>query len=325
MKPDLPTTPFFSGQNANHPFPLALKEALKCELHVRLCKQVLVDAAAEQERRIEELEGRHTPVDFLLAAARRPRPVTAELQAARDHLKQITESLTGMTKIEDGVVRRVETMFEDYIRESMPGYVRGLAAMEHLRDWERGLERFEQRLADYIRTLGQSRNNVVAGYDRVHRQISAAAEALVAQAQLAAQALEEEIAFVNQLSDLHDLAISGTPSARANLPKVPNASYVLWTANLRQLDIGDMQLEFDRILRLTENLKAEGIQTLREAVSQSATQHEALAHSFVLERLKQVRQNVERHWFDPAETQGIIEHLETQFCRGREIHFSFAV
>lgn len=325
MKPDLPTAHFFTGQNASHPFPLALKEALKSELHVRLCKQVLVEAAADQERTIEEIEGRHTSVDFLLAAARRPRPITAELQAARDHLKQISESLAGMTKIEEGVSRRVETMFEDYIRDSMPGYVRGLAAMEHLRDWERGLERFEQRLADYIRTLGQSRNNVVAGYDRANRQISAAAETLVAQAQLAAQALEEEIAFVNQLSDLHDLAISGTPCARANLPKVPTASYVLWTTNLRQLDIGEMQAEFDRILRLTENLKADGIQALREAIGHSATQHQTLAQSFVLERLNQVRQNVERHWFDPAETQGIIEHLETQFCRGREIHFSFAV
>ena len=325
MTPPPATAPFFAGQNPAHPFPLALKEALKSELHARLCKQVLVEAAADQERRIGEIEGRHTPVDFLLAAARRPRPITAELQEARDRLQQIAESLAGLAKIEAGVARRVETMFEDYIRETMPAYVRGLAALEHLQDWARGLARFEQRLAGYIRTLGQARNNVVAGYDRARRQMSAAADALLAEALTAAQALEDEIEFVNRLATLHEQAVADTPCVGAALPLVPAARYVRWTAELRQLDLGEMQLEFDRILRLTEDLRTEGLATLKAAIGNSAAQHEALAQSFVVERLEQTRASVERHWFDPQETQGIIEHLETQFCRGREIHFSFAV
>ena len=315
--------PPFPGYNPALPVPPLLVAALKQECQVQSCHRFLAETVEEQRKVVSRLDHQHTPVDFLLAAAGRPRAISHDLSQAQEYLRQLEASLAGMDKIVAGIGRRVESLFEDYARRCMGEYVRGLAAMEHIKDWERGLERFDQRLAAYLTMLGQTRNNAVAGYDHARKKLSPTAEELLDAARDAAARLEEEIAFVNHLADLHQQAIAGTPCAAANLPTVPVAPYASWTADLRSMDIGPMQAEFTRILTILEMLKTEGIAILKQTVGTQSTQHRTLAQSFVLDRLSRTRAHAERHWFDASTLQATISALEPQFCKGREILFDF--
>lgn len=303
--------------------PLVLSHALRDEAHVRICLGILQSAIKDTRAQIQALSAGITHMDTLYALANRPRPAFAARKALEYHCAKLDKAASAANLIEAQLAALAESLLETHVRATNPAYVKGLAAMNNWEDWTRALGRFEGRVHEFAKALGQARNGVVAGYRHTEQQISHFAEKQVGLALDAAVALESEVDFINRLSAMHLEMIAATPCATASIPTVPASPYQAWLAALIRLPIGPMQAEFARLIGELETLEKEGVNALTAAVGQCRETHSGIARSYVLQELALLRSFADQHLVNPDEAQAAIVRLEQRFFRSRMIDFEF--
>ncbi len=309
---------FFKG------LPAGLRQQLIDETYVRLCQQALEHAIPGQEALIAGLMDKRSPMDRLKEFTRRPSPLAEELEAAREELGKMQASLEALNTIWTELGQATEDQFEDLMRATNAAYIQSLATLQNIEDWKRALERFERRLNDYIRALGQARNGASTAYNHESRVISENARELLNKAIDAGALLEDDIQFANNLADVHDQVVKKANFPRAALPRIPTASYRHWTTELEKMEIAPMQTEFNRILEVIEALESEGVAILRASVAKSFEQYQGFAHGIVMTELNKMRTHADANHFDPQATTETIRRLEERFFpTGRVIHFDF--
>jgi hypothetical protein len=280
------------------------------ESHLRAAKRTIDASASEKRRQLAALRGRQTPVDYLLKLVKQPRAASLEIEQVEAMLKELEQGVGKIQRLEQRSTERLEDELDRFVRETSEEYRRGLAAVTNIADWERALERFEEKLADYLRSLGEARNTVVAGYDRENKRLGNSAIESLNHAIAAGQMLEEETKFANRIAELHRLTVSDTPCQQAFIPVIPSADYSYWTRRMPELEIGMMQKEFDRILAMCEELAKNGIAELRKAVLNTRLEQKRLAHDYISRYLGELRQYADENWHDPAQTDAIIQRIE---------------
>lgn len=304
--------------------PAGLRQQLIDETYVRLCRQALEQAIPGQEAMVNAILEKRSPMDRLKVLTRRSSPVAEELEAARAELGKMQASCEALTTIWTDLGQSTEDQFEDHMRATNAAYIQSLATLQNIEDWKRGLERFERRLNDYIRALGQARNGATTAYDRASRGISENARELLNKAIDAGALLEDDIQFANNLADVHDQVVKKAHFPRAALPRIPTASYRHWTTELEKMEIAPMQTEFNRILEVIEALESEGVAILHASVTKSFAQYQGFAQGIVMTELNKARAYADAHHFDPQLTTETIRRLEARFFpTGRMIHFDF--
>lgn len=311
----------FACQIRPDELPAMLRATLRDEVHVRACLEAMKEEVQGTQDQIAVASTKINPMDRLLALAKRPRPAFLARASLQDYLDKLQQSKEACSKIQDELTRLADGLLEAHIRATNADYVRGLAAMENLEDWTRALGRFEEKLREFLRALGQARNMVGAGYRHAEKRLSASAQEMIDLALMAAGELEAEIKFINQLSVLHRQLVAATPCATVYIPEVPGAPYQDWVRALSALAIAPMQLEFDRIIDVLEVLERDGVGQLTDSVGDSRTNHLHLAHSYVLAELAALRRFADANWFNPDETAETMGRLEKRYFRTRAIHF----
>lgn len=305
--------------------PKELKLALTEESHVRVCRTLLAERVITLQAELRKMEAKESVPQRIMALLNRPRALSVQIAEARARHERMRRSLASLEALEKAVATAADDKFENYIRETDESYIRGLAALRYVEDWKRALDRFERRLRDFIRAIGQARNGVVAGYSRETKRISPFAEELMTHARNAGHDLDSEVCFANELADMHEEFIAATPMAGTTLPRITSYEYAHWTDSLAGLDIGEMQLEFSRILKLVETLDQTGVTALREAVMRSIEAHRGKAKSFVAERLSRARKYAEVFWFDPEQAPQTVARLEQEILHRSEVSLDFEI
>lgn len=288
-----------------------LKQQLINDAHLRVARSVLEESRNDLRTRIEALEKTQSSVDRLMAAAGRPREISATIKTTRAELDKIEASLASLEKVAAKMLPPLVEQIETHVREQCPEFLRGLATVNDFADWSGSIKRFQSKIEAYLRALGTARNMITAGYNIQEKRISQVADEALSQAILAASALEEETAFINKVADAHQSAVADTPHARAMLPRVPVARFREWTERLRQMNnIPDMQAEFTRILSMCEMLQSTGVVALEDAVKRTTQEHSELSRGFVLEYLERLRAYADEHWLSIEETPNRVQQME---------------
>ena len=288
-----------------------LKQQLVNDAHLRVARSVLEESRNDLQMRIEALEKTQSSIDRLMAAAGRPREISATIETTRTELAKIVASLATLEEVASQLMPPLVEQTENHVRKECPEFLKGLATGNDFLDWSRSIERFQRKIEAFLRALGTARNMVTAGYDFKEMRISASADDSLREAILAASELEEETAFINKVADAHQSAVADTPHAKAVLPRVPVARFREWTERLRQITSPPaMQAEFVRIISMCEMLQSTGVVALDEAVKRVTKEHGELSHSFVMEYLGRLREYADEHWLNIEETPSRVQQLE---------------
>ncbi len=304
-------------------FPLLLRVFLTEECAVKKARHLLQESRVTTAETIQRLRAEHTPVDFLLALAKRPVPKVLQLEEQRQELARNQSADELLEFIEQRLAEEIEDGVEKFLREADDHYTRGIARLEHIEDWKRAVDRFRERFRAYLREVGQARNAVSANYDHARRDVSPAAQKALFRAALAGSRLQEEAIFVNKIATLHEELVRGTPTAQAVLPRVQEGDYSGWIHNLKTLPLAPMQIEFDRILALCEDTSERGITELEQQAEQILARREELSRSYVLSYIEQLREHAAQHWFKPEEMDPIIARLEKRYKTASTLPYSF--
>ena len=289
---------------------IELKQLLINDAHLRVAHSVLEETRNDLQTRIEALEKTQSSVDRLMAAAGRPREISATIKTTRE-LAKVETSLATLDKVGAHLLPQVVDLTETHVRAQCPEYLKGLATVNDFSDWAFSIERFKRKIDAYLQALGTARAMITSGYDFKEKRISTGAEEALERAIVAASELENETAFINKVADAHQSAVADTPHAKAVLPRVPVAMFREWTQRLRQINsIPAMQEEFGRILGMCEMLRSTGVLALDEAVKRAVQEHGELSRGFVMEYLGQLRAYTDEHWLNLEETPTRVQRLE---------------
>lgn len=288
-----------------------LKQQLINDAHLRVAHSVLEESCNDLRTRIEALEKTQSSIDRLMAAAGRPREISATIKTTRTELEKIEASRATLDRVIAQLLPPLMEQTETHVRAECPEFLRGLATGTDFADWSQAIERFQRKIDDYLRALGTARNMVTSGFNSKEKRISQSADEALGLAILAASELEEETAFINKVADAHQTAVANTPQAKAVLPRVPVARFREWTERLRQMsNIPEMQAEFTRILSMCEMLQSTGVLALDDAVKRAGQEHSDLSRGFVMDYLGRLRDYADEHWLNIEETPARVQQLE---------------
>lgn len=280
------------------------------ESHLRAAKRTIEATLAARRVAMDELRAARSPMDFVFSALKKPRAVPQEMEAVAAEIRDMEKAVAKIESMEVRITERLEDELDGFIRAKSEEYRRGLAAVTSIADWERALDRFQDKLSAYLRSLGEARNTVVAGYDRDRKRLSTSGTEALRLAIDAAAALETETRFANQIADLHRETVHMTPCQAAVIPSIPSADYGYWTKRLAEMEIAVMQQEFDRILGMCEELSRNGIAILRQAVLHTRSEQNRLARDFIGNYLASLRAYTDANWFAPQQTDETIRRIE---------------
>jgi hypothetical protein len=187
-----------------------------------------------------------------------------------------------------------------------------LVAHEHLEDWKRAIDRFEEHMRMLIKAIGEARNTVVANYDRARQQISRTGEVSLDIVREDAHTISMEVDFVNRIAEAHSTLTKGSACEGLDLPRMPVVDYVGWVARLRLMEIGPMQVEFNGFIAAIEHLAKDGVGALRAALLTKFEEHEKANDSYVLNRLAAMREHCRQYWLQVEMVDAAILEIERE-------------
>ena len=134
--------------------PVRLRDLLKREVCLEISRAHIEAALAQVQQEAEELKKTRPPFLFLHA-----KPTRTDFQAreagASESLVALSTGLQNVAAAQPRVRAWVEDDLETFVRDSQPAYMQGLATHRFPDDWQRGILRFDQRVAGFRAALGQ--------------------------------------------------------------------------------------------------------------------------------------------------------------------------
>jgi len=294
-------------------FPTLLRERLCEESHLRLAKATVDEQVRKLEAEHKDRQEGQTAVDFLLAAAKRPRPATVELNAVADQLASFRATQKVIDDIAAQLSTEIEELAECYVFESSEAYARGKKAFHNIEAWIAGTDPFESLLTAFLKELGRARPLASANYDHERKQMSMGAQVAIKRAIDAAIPLQQQVNLLNELAEAHDSQVRGTPAAGAAFPRVPVGDYTQWTQRLIDTPPLKMPAEFDRIIGLCETLLKFGVPQLRAAKDEVPAAGQRLNKAYLHSYLGTLREFSYKNWYNPQDSEARIAELERRY------------
>lgn len=147
-----------------------LEDLLIREAHLKLGRDALGPALAAQEITLKEvIDAKPALLSFQSKEKRNAYEV--RLAEARETAQMLRDGVAQLDRVEPHIHRMLRDEIEDLLRAACPEYVEALAARHQKEDWRRCLERFAQRVYEFLQALGNARNMACTGYTR-DRQMS---------------------------------------------------------------------------------------------------------------------------------------------------------
>ena len=289
-------------------FPAALDVCLREDACVRAdAAQLKLKGEEARAAATQAREGTALPGRLLAALGRRKGgPSTPEEAAeifARENVlrRQSDES----TRLVQHYTAQLEGQLTAYLEVAVPVFARQRRARLRLGEWEGIIGELRTDLRELIRSLGQARNNAVAGYDRNAQQMCATAREMLAQAGGLIRRVETGVKQANtraaELGDLPGVTIIPLQETVDSLTRTGIGSTIL--------------ADFDRLVRELEQFEQRQLLDLEAAAVASADTQVTQAQTYLAQYRDQLREYYATQ-VTPEETARAIPDIIERFRQG---------
>lgn len=301
MDPAHTTTPFLAAAPTTAQLPVRLRDLLKREVCLDISRAHIEAALNQVERDAEELRKTRPPFLFLHA-----KPTRTDFQSreagAVESLAALTKGLQNVAASQPRVRAWVEDDLETFLRDSQPAYMLGLATHRFPDDWQRAIQRFDQRVAGFRSALGQVQaalGTVPGGV--VLASHPAAFEQLMTARQWGTL-LDYEFLFFNRVADLQrrTAELGGD-----TLKRTPDHQFGNQVAQWARVE---SEVVRRGIMELRARLELAAMDARATYVAEAALAG-ATARSFVAPMWEALRQLMRRE-IDPEEVQAVVAETE---------------
>ena len=262
-----------------------LEDLLIREAHLRLSRAELVPALVAQEA------------------------AEQKVVEARETAQMLRDGIAQLNRVEPHIRRMLRDEIEDLLRTRCPEYVQALAARDQKEDWRRCLNRFAQRMHDFLQALGSARNMACTAYTRDRQVFSPAAVQGFALASECAQQVEIEVEFANRVAEVQRAMFRESGLEAAALPRLPTAAFSRAVATIASVSLTEAQLRFDTIIAEVRALYESGVSELITQAEAAETGHGSLIDNFLHLAWEQLREEV-APLIRPEETEASVASTE---------------
>ncbi len=242
--------------------PRPLQDLLVREAHLRLGREQLAPVLAAQEAGLAAIVARR-PATLLFTPKDKRNAYLAAVAEAEQTVRLLRTGVEQLDRVEPHLRKLVRDAIEDFLRASCPEYTTALAAREQKADWRRCLERFAERMHEFVQALGNARNMACTGYVRATQAFSQSAVQAFVIAIAAAQKVESEVQFANKVADAQARMFEEGGFANAHpLPRLREVSYAVWVSTIGSRSLTEAQMQFESLISDTKRLCETGITEL---------------------------------------------------------------
>lgn len=278
-----------------------LEDLLVREAHLKLGREVLAPALLEHEAELKTIiEGRPTLLSFQSKEKRNA--YEARLIEARETTQMLRDGVAQLDRVEPHIHRMIRDEIEDLLRASCPEYLEALAARQQKEDWRRCLDRFAQRVYEFLQALGNARNMACTGYTRDRQIFSQAAVQGFVIAIGCAEKVEAEVVFANRIAEMQMKLFRASGFDAKPLPKLPEASYSVWVSTLGARSLAEAQTQFDAMITQVRQLYETGVPEMLSQAQASDETNGSLIDNFLETAWQQLREEIAPRVV-PAETE----------------------
>jgi hypothetical protein len=216
-----------------------------------------------------------------------------KLTEARETVRVLKAGLEQLDRVEPHLCKLIHDEIEDLLRTSCPEYTSALAARGQKEDWRRCLERFAERVFDLLQALGSARNMACSGYAGNAQGYSQSAVQALVVAIGAAEKVESEVRFANQIAEaqVKILAESGFADAQ-RLPRLREVSYAVWVSTISSRSLSEAQIQFESLIADVKKLYESGIPHLSTQAEAADQGQGSLIANFLTEAWAQLRDEI---------------------------------
>ncbi len=272
--------------------PRELQDLLVREAHLRMGRAQLAPILAEKEAELLALLTAKPKLFSFLAKDKRD-DYEAQLAEARDTVQLIRTGVDQLDRVEPHLRKLIRDAIEDLLRSSCPEYLEALAARQQKEDWRRCLERFAERVYEFLQALGNARNMACTGYARATQSYSQSAVQGFVIAITAAQKVESEVLFANKIAETQAMMYQASGFANAQpLPKLRVVSYAVWVSTIGSRSLNEAQMQFESLISDTKQLYDTGIGELLAQAEAADRAQGSLIENYLEAAWEQLREEI---------------------------------
>ena len=285
-----------------------LQDLLIREAHLKLGRAALAPALAAQQAALQEvIEAK--PALFAFQSKDKRTAYEARLAEAKETVQMLSDGVAQLDRVEPHLRKMLRDEIEDLLRAACPEYVEALAARQQRDDWKRCIERFAQRVYEFLQALGSARNMACTGYTRERQMFSQAAVQGFVMAIGAAEKVESEVGFANRIADIQLKMFRESGLDAAPLPKLPATTYAVWVSSLSSRSLAEVQLQFDTMIAQVRQLYETGVPQMLAQAQGADEQNATLIDNFLDTAWQQLRDEVVP-FVNPADTEANVGATE---------------
>jgi hypothetical protein len=268
-----------------------LEDLLIREAHLRMSRAELVPALVAQEA-VEKTVVEARPRWLSFHAKETRVAYESRLAEVRETAQMLRDGIAQLNRVEPHIRRMLRDEVEDLLRTRCPEYVQALAARDQKEDWRRCLNRFAQRMHDFLQALGSARNMACTAYTRDRQVFSPAAVQGFALASECAKQVEVEVQFANRIADLQRAMFRESGLEAAALPRLPTTAFSRTVATIASVPLTEAQLRFDTIIAEVRALYETSVPEMITQAEAAETGHGSLIDNFLHLAWEQLREEV---------------------------------
>ncbi len=285
-----------------------LEDLLIREAHLRLSRAELTPALAEMDAEVEKIvKARPTLLSF--QAKEKRDAYEAQLAEVRETAKMLRDGIAQLDRVDPHIRRMLRDEVEDLLRVACPEYVQALAAREQKEDWKRCMNRFAQRMHDFLQALGSARNMACTAYTRDRQVFSQAAVQGFVLAIGCAEKVEIEVRFANRIAELQQKMFLESGLEAPALPMLPTTAFSVVVSTIASVSLAEAQLRFDAIIAEVRDLYEKSIPQMLAQAETADSGHGSLIDNFLNLAWDQLREEV-APLVRPEDTEGNVASTE---------------
>jgi len=286
-----------------------LHDLLVREAHLRLSREQLLPVLAEKEKELQAI-GATKPRMLAFIAKDKRAAWQAQFEEAQSAVKLLRTGVQQLENVGLHLGKMLRDEIEDLLRASCLEYSQGLAAAQQKEDWARCLERFGQRLHEFIQAVGNARNMACTGYTRATNMYSQQAVEGFMLAITAGEKVEAEVRFANRLAELQaqmfkDSGFGDLPS----LPRLREVNYAVWVTSISGTSLAEAQVQFDALIADTKELHETGLTGLLAQAQLAEESQDTAVNNFLEAAWEQLRGDI-APLINPEETEENVAETE---------------
>lgn len=285
-----------------------LGDFLVREAHLQLSRSQLAPALAAQQQEVQRvIESR--PTLFSFQSKEKRAAYEAQVAEAKETLKMLSDGVAQLDRVEPHLRRMLREEIEDLLRAACPEYVQAIAARQQKDDWQRCIQRFAQRVYEFLQAIGSARNMACTGYTSSRQMFSQVAVQGFVLAIGCAEKVEAEVSFANRIAELQQKMFRESGLSAPPLPKLPITTYAVWVSSLSARSLAEAQIQFDALIAEVRQLYETAIPRLLAEGEAADHEHSSLIENFLETAWAQLREEVAPRII-PSETEANVASTE---------------